>query len=168
MVNPVSLHQQQIDQMVREVPGLLAKAYGSQLLAVVLFGSVARGEANQYSDIDLLIILRERQFESRDDHQGCDQVQIALSSAIDNSPELQFHLRSAAEAEQGGPIFLDISVDGIILFDPDGWASEFLQRYRDRLAAQGSERIPWGDNWYWRLTPTVRPAAEVWFWQAPN
>jgi len=44
MVNPVSLHQQQINQMVREVPGLLAKAYGSQLLAVVLFGSVARGE----------------------------------------------------------------------------------------------------------------------------
>jgi hypothetical protein len=26
MVNPVSLHQQQIDQMVREVPGLPAKA----------------------------------------------------------------------------------------------------------------------------------------------
>ena len=76
---------------------------------------------------------------------------------------MQFHLRSAAEAEQGEPIFLDISIDGVILFDPDGWALEFLQRYRDRLAAQGSKRIPWGDSWYWRLTPTVRPAAEVWF-----
>jgi len=163
MVNPVSPHQQQIDQMVREVPGLLAEAYGSQLLAVILFGSVARGEANQFSDIDLLVILRERQFKSRDDHGGCDQVRIASNSAIGNRPELQFHLRSAAEAEQGGPIFLDISIDGVILFDPDGWALEFLQRYRDRLAAQGSKRIPWGDSWYWRLTPTVRPAAEVWF-----
>jgi hypothetical protein len=77
--------------------------------------------------------------------------------------EPQFHLRSAAEAEQGGALFLDLCHDGIACHDPEGWAAAFMARYRRRLAAQGSVRVPWGDGWYWRLTPEVRPAEEVWF-----
>jgi hypothetical protein len=89
--------------------------------------------------------------------------QLKAAAAEGLLTEPQFHLRSAAEAEQGGPLFLDLCHDGILCHDPEGWAEEFLARYRRRLAEQGSVRVPWGDGWYWRLTPEVRPAAEVWF-----
>lgn len=167
---PLNEEQRQaMEALVAAVPPLLCQAYGDQLLAVVLFGSVARGTPHPHSDTDWLVVLRERNAQACPDHQGCDAVrqhlapQLAQASKVDLLSEPQFHLRSAAEAEQGGPLFLDLCHDGKILHDPQGWAANFLRRYRERLAAQGSVRVPWGDGWYWRLTPQVQPAAEVWF-----
>ena len=161
--------QQAMAAIVAALPPLLRKAYGDALLAVVLFGSVARGTPHPHSDSDWLVVLRERGSDPRLDHRGCEEARWALAPLLAAATaegllsEPQFHLRSAAEAEQGGPLFLDLCHEGRILHDPDGWAARFLARYRERLAAQGSVRVPWGDGWYWRLTPQVRPAAEVWF-----
>lgn len=161
--------QQCLDTIVAAVPPLLIEAYGERLLAVVLFGSVARGTAGPSSDSDWLVVLRERGSQLREDHRGCARALAALQPRLNEAHSLgingepQFHLRSAVEAEQGGPFFLDLCHDGRILHDPDGWATDFLARYRQRLRDQGSVRVPWGDGWYWRLTPEVRPAAEVWF-----
>lgn len=163
------LQQQGLDAIVRAVPSLLIEAYGERLLAVVLFGSIARGTAGPLSDSDWLVVLRERGSQPREDHLGCAEALAALQPMLAEARkhgingEPQFHLRSAAEAEQGGPFFLDLCHDGRVVHDPDGWATEFLARYRQRLRDQGSVRVPWGDGWYWRLTPEVRPAAEVWF-----
>jgi predicted nucleotidyltransferase len=167
---PLNDRQQAVmERFVAAVPSLLALAYGEVLLAVVLFGSVARGTAHPHSDSDWLVVLRRRGGEPREDHQGCEQVrqQLALlleeAQAVGLYTEPQFHLRSAVEAEQGGPLFLDLCHEGIPTHDPEGWAARFMARYRQRLADQGSVRVPWGEGWYWRLTPEVRPAAEVWF-----
>jgi hypothetical protein len=157
-----------MEAIVAAVPTLLHQAYGDELLAVVLFGSVARGTPHHHSDSDWLVILRQRSAEPRQDHLGCEAARQALApklaaaAATGLVSEPQFHLRSALEAMQGGPLFLDLCHDGRILFDPEGWAARFLAAYRERLAAQGSVRVPWGDGWYWRLTPQVRPAEEVW------
>jgi len=155
--------------IVAAVPPLLRQAYGDELLAVVLFGSVARGTPHAHSDSDWLVVLRQRGAEARHDHRGCEEArwalapELAAAAATGLLSEPQFHLRSAAEAEQGGPLFLDLCHDGRIVYDPAGWATDFLARYRERLAAQGSVRVPWGEGLYWRLTPQVRPAEEVWF-----
>jgi hypothetical protein len=161
--------QQAMESIVAALPPLLRQAYGDDLLAVVLFGSVARGTPHPCSDTDWLVVLRQRSAEPRLDHCGCEEARRELAPELVAAAETgllsepQFHLRSAAEAEQGGPLFLDLCHDGQILHDPDGWAARFMARYRERLAAQGSVRVPWGEGWYWRLTPRVRPAEEVWF-----
>ena len=99
------------------------------------------------------MVLRQRGAEPRHDHRGCEEARRALApemvaaAATGLLSEPQFHLRSAAEAEQGGPLFLDLCHDGRLLHDPDGWAARFLARYRERLAAQGSVRVPWGEGW---------------------
>ena len=167
---PLKEQQQALMQrIVAAVPPLLVAAYGEDLLAVVLFGSVARGKAHAHSDSDWLVVLRRRGEQPRHDHRGCERVRrqlapLLMAAAAEGlHTEPQFHLRSAAEAEQGGPLFLDLCHDGIACHDPEGWAARFMARYRQRLADQGSVRVPWGDGWYWRLTPEVRPAGEVWF-----
>ena len=38
----------------------LAALYGDRLVRVVLFGSYARGEATPESDVDILVVLREK------------------------------------------------------------------------------------------------------------
>lgn len=155
-----SAQQEAMAAIVAAVPPLLHQACGDELLA--------RGTPHAHSDSDWLVVLRQRGAEPRHDHRGCEEARRALAPEMAAAAKTgllskpQFHLRSAAEAEQGGPLFLDLCHDGRLLHDPDGWAARFVARYRERLAAQGSVRVPWGEGWYWRLTPEVRPATEVW------
>jgi hypothetical protein len=111
--------------IVAAVPPLLRQSYGEALLAVVLFGFVARGTPHPHSDSDWLVVVRQR---------GCEEARRALApelaAAAGLLSEPQFHLRSAAEAEQGGPLFLDLCHEGRILHDLEGWAARFLMGRR--------------------------------------
>lgn len=44
---------------VREFMSAVRKAYGSKIQRAALFGSKARGDANRYSDIDILLIVTD-------------------------------------------------------------------------------------------------------------
>jgi len=52
---------QQIMPLLQQFKNDLQKLYGSQMYSLTLFGSYARGEAQQYSDIDILVLLNEMQ-----------------------------------------------------------------------------------------------------------
>jgi len=45
------------DELLQEMKARLAAAFGSRLRGLVLYGSEARGEATEDSDIDLLVLL---------------------------------------------------------------------------------------------------------------
>jgi predicted nucleotidyltransferase len=46
-----------LDDVIRELDGGLRKLYGERHRGVVLYGSHARGEADEGSDVDLLLLL---------------------------------------------------------------------------------------------------------------
>jgi uncharacterized protein len=46
-----------VGQIVQECKEVLSRYYGSRLKGLILYGSVARGEADLASDIDLLVLL---------------------------------------------------------------------------------------------------------------
>jgi uncharacterized protein len=48
--------------LLQELKSQLQALYGERLFSVLLYGSVARGEANADSDIDVLVVLKERVF----------------------------------------------------------------------------------------------------------
>jgi predicted nucleotidyltransferase len=47
-----------IAPLLRELKGALDELYGERLAKLVLYGSFARGEATDTSDIDVLVVLR--------------------------------------------------------------------------------------------------------------
>lgn len=49
--------QGRLDDIAKELKRGLAALYGARLTAILLFGSYARGEADEESDVDLLIVL---------------------------------------------------------------------------------------------------------------
>jgi hypothetical protein len=129
----------------------------------VLFGSVARRDAREDSDIDLLIVARDlprgtavrrRLFLDR----------WRKLRAAKSLPAVEWNLivKTPQEAEYHSPLYLDMTEDAVLLFDRDGFFNGVLCAMRDRMRTLGSCRkyLPNG-TWYWDLKPDFQYGEEV-------
>lgn len=146
---------------------LLEEELRDNLLAVVLFGSVARGEATAGSDIDLLVVcetlpvgrfarLRElERVDARFEH----ELRRLRAEGIDT--RVVPLLKTRQEAGRVVPLYLDMVEDGRLLVDRGGFFAEVLAGLRARLAALGAERRRRGQVRYWDLKPDFRPGDRI-------
>ena len=62
--------------------------------------------------------------------------------------------KSVEEGRHHSPLYLDITEDGILLFDKNRFFETVLDRMRERMRALGSRRIFLENgSWYWDLKP---------------
>lgn len=146
---------------------LLEEELRDNLLAVVLFGSVPRGEATAGSDIDLLVVcetlpvgrfarLRElERVDARFEH----ELRRLRAEGIDT--RVVPLLKTRQEAGRVVPLYLDMVEDGRLLVDRGGFFAEVLAGLRARLAALGAERRRRGQVRYWDLKPDFRPGDRI-------
>lgn len=140
-----------------------SQVYGSRLVSVVVFGSVARGTPRFDSDVDLLLVIRElpdgrtkrmATFEAVENQLLGDLASLAREGI---STELSPLLRTPEEVLEGGLIYLDMVEDARVLLDDGEFFASFLGGLRRRLAQLGSKRIRHGNTWYWVLKPDLKP-----------
>ena len=142
-------------------------ALGDRLTAVALYGSVARGEAHRWSDIDLFVV-------HRGDRETVSEAFLRAELRLRGQPlarELSARgvpaapvaiYRSEEELADTPWLMLDMTDHGIVLFDPRGVLRRKLERLRERLQELGSRRIELADgSWYWDLKPDLRPGEVV-------
>jgi len=123
--------------------------FGEDLLGLVLFGSIARGEAFPESDVDLLVVMAghcplrralyerwAREIEARDQERVGREV----------SPHF-CHL--PASPEDAGGLWFEVSIDGAILWERDGAVSRHLRAIRRYLASGGATRRVQHGHGYW-------------------
>jgi predicted nucleotidyltransferase len=135
---------------------------GDRLVAVVLYGSVAKGRARPDSDVDVLLVVRDLPAGVRARRQliaaALDESEAAVQR---NLPDawISAVLKTPAEVERGGPLFYDMTVPGEaeILHDPSGFFRRFLEQLRARMAALGSQRRSYLGHSYWDLKPDWKP-----------
>ncbi|ASJ02373.1 nucleotidyltransferase [Thermococcus profundus] len=53
------LERNELEGILREVKAKLQEILGENLVEVILFGSYARGEAEEWSDVDVLVVVRQ-------------------------------------------------------------------------------------------------------------
>ena len=141
-------------------------AIGDDLVAVALFGSVARGQPRADSDMDLYVVTRRSTVGDSRLH--------GMWSRIDASPEYQALARagyratpspvphSVADLARHPWILLDIAHHGLVLYDPSRVLERELAAVRRRMAELGSKRVELPDgSWYWDLKPDWRPGEVV-------
>ena len=150
---------------------LLLQTLREQLISVVLFGSVARGEARIKSDVDLLVVvkapteadligLREQitelclDFEARPD---------LLALADQGFPAvIRQIVYSETEARRTHLFYLDLAVDGQILFDRHRFFANKLARVHQRMAELGTRRqYLTRRRWVWLLKPGMQPGETI-------
>ena len=118
---------------------------------VILFGSVAKGVHHAYSDVDLFILTEKADSETFDyveksirrteveffTHLTSNKLPVHFSPFICSSEEVDFVI----------PIFFDIADSGMILFDRNSVASEFIDRYtsipHSRKFTESGEVLTW-------------------------
>jgi predicted nucleotidyltransferase len=112
---------------------------------VVLFGSVARGDVSDTSDIDMLIVAKNlpgRRFERiklfNKAEELCRDELRTIHERYSITTYFSPIMKDVAEACRIFPLYLDIVEDGIVLFDRDGFMSNLLERLRSRLRAMGA------------------------------
>ncbi len=97
-------------------------------LGIVLFGSAARGDATEKSDIDLLIVLPGEQKISRDLYQLWDQ---EFKKYEKYSPQF-VHLPKTGDIF--GSIWLETAIEGEILYDSHHDIKNMLIKIRQQIA----------------------------------
>jgi predicted nucleotidyltransferase len=130
----------------------LREGLGERLVAVVLFGSRARGDPTAESDWDLLVLAEGLPVDTFERHLFVSRLlpatlPAAISVVAKSTCEFEASLTS---------LYLDIALDGQILYDSQGYAADRLAKLKRLLADAGlyRERTEVGDRWRWKTEPT--------------
>ena len=141
----------------------LREFFRDNLVSVVLFGSVARGEAGELSDVDLLIVCEDLPGSRWKRYALFNQAISRLETLLEELgrqhyyPEFRPILKTRSEAEIHTPIYLDMVEDARILYDREQFFAGVLAGLKQRLKELGARRVFMGDgSWYWDLKPDYR------------
>jgi len=133
-------------------------ALGERLICLVLFGSVARRQARETSDIDLVVVAEGFPWSLADRRRPLIEAweRVRAERAL---PWVAWNLvtKTPQEARAHSPLYLDIVEDGVLLLDRGGLFAGVLAAIRERMRVLGSRRVFLGDgSWYWDLKPDFR------------
>jgi len=132
------------------VEGLL-HGLPSTLWGVVLFGSAARGEATETSDLDLIVVA--------DDLPTAFGERIRLLRSLTPAAlwgKISLIAKTRSEFEASFPsYYLDLGLDGVVLYDRHQYMEGRIKCIREliELAGLTRRRLDHGFAWRWREPP---------------
>ena len=143
------MEREEAVKLLREACGALRARYGDRVVAVGLFGSVARGEAGERSDVDVLVVVRDwpgglerrRLYKILHSYLGGDVTLIDVDYEVAN--EL---------AEGRRPLYstmLNILYDCVIVYDPEGVLARLKNSALRVVEEYGLIRVKHGRAYYW-------------------
>jgi predicted nucleotidyltransferase len=124
----------------------LRQGLGNNLVAIVLFGSRARGEATEASDWDLFVLARQLPLSPLQRH-----MQLTTLLPIKWRGQAAILARTLTEFESHlSSLMLDLALDGIVLYDPEGYAAQRLAALKRLIANRGLYREQVGRDFIWK------------------
>ena len=123
--------------------------YGDDIMGLLVFGSVARGDWNEDSDIDLLIVLREFGKSRRDVLRDMNDLRGEMRESKEYKecvsagqyPILEIYPVESDDAGRFRRMYLDALTEGIVVFERENILSDLIERFKERLKEMGARRI---------------------------
>jgi len=147
------------DSVINDLRRRLSKLTNENYVAALLFGSWARCEADERSDVDILIL-----------HKGLSginrlvrgrTVYLAVTALLRGYPEftvIDMDFKEFVNPSVVNPLLLNIYWDAVVLLDRSGVLQGFLAHVRRRIVESGLRRVKDGKAYYWVLP---KPMAKV-------
>lgn len=145
-------HEQAVHEIAQPLVTALSQELGDRLVAIVLFGSRARGNATTHSDWDLLLVATEPPIRTLQRHTIVKKLLPlpwrGLASVLAKTPE-EFDAALTS-------LYLDIALDRIVLYDKNHYMRRRLTSLRRQLKKLGLYRVSDGREivWHWEVAPT--------------
>ncbi|QGR19830.1 nucleotidyltransferase domain-containing protein [Stygiolobus azoricus] len=136
---------------------IMKEEFKDDLISVIVYGSVARGDNRNDSDVDLLIIMKNLPKDSMLKRIRLFETKVEDKLNLDKYWKMGYYvslspvLKTPEEAEKFSPLYLDMVYDAVILYDRDYFFTRILEKLRARLQELGAERVRMGKKWYWVL-----------------
>ena len=156
--------QKEYQTLLKDFIQILKERFKEDIISIVLFGSVARGNAKKESDIDLCIIINNLP-KSRFQRNRLLSRPLADLREMHSYKELRIKgyfpdispiLYTPEEIQETKPIFLDMVEDGEILLD-NGTFRDKLDDIKRRMSKLNSrKRVCEDGTWYWELKPGMK------------
>jgi len=134
------------------------EAGDASIKAILLFGSKARGEDEERSDADILVL-----------HDGCGiedpvarrrhfygVVRAMLRGSVEEVTVTDMELMQFLKPERVTALLLNIYWDASVVMDRTGTLPEFLKIIRENIAKSGLERIRDGKAYRWILPEPMK------------
>ncbi len=133
-------------ETLRGVVEALHQGLGDNLVAVVLFGSRARGEATEASDWDLFVLAHDLPPSPLQRH-----TQLTTVLPVQWRGQAAILARTLTEFESHfSSLMLDIALDGVVLYDPEGYAAHRLAALKRLITNRGLHREQIGRDFIWK------------------
>jgi predicted nucleotidyltransferase len=154
------------DRLLKRFLDLVREEYKDKLISVVLYGSVARGEAKPTSDLDLILVIEAppssyekstKRFILKVENRLKDSEEFRSFVKSGFYPDLGPIILTRSEASMNRYVFLDLIKDAIILFDRNDFFKERLKALKKRLKELKSKKVELKDGGrYWILKPDLK------------
>lgn len=151
----MSTYKNIIKQFVNQVGDTLP-----EVISMVIFGSVSRGQAKGDSDIDMFVFFEDTLIEREKLNLKLNEIIISLRDNIEYKklevekiyPEIYPFLISKKESRNMLWVFLDATEDGINVFDKNCFVKNLITEFKSSLVNMGSRRVKLPDGgWCWTL-----------------
>jgi hypothetical protein len=133
-------------------PGFLDKIalqWPADLIGLILFGSAARGDATEDSDIDLLLAMRPEAKIARDLYRRWEEFCREYAGAQDFGG-ISPHFASLPESvREAGGLWYEAALDGIVLWERERQVSRFFGSVREAMAHGRIRRRMLHGSPYW-------------------
>ena len=130
----------------------------SYIKAVVMFGSGARGESGERSDVDLLVL-----------HEGCEVedlvvrrrdlynlVREAVGEEFEDVTVVDMELERFLKPSEITALLLNVYWDAVVVYDKTETLRGFLGHVREKILKSGLKRVRDGRAYYWVLPEPMR------------
>jgi uncharacterized protein len=157
----------QLQALAHRYAHLLQNELGDRLVAVALFGSVARHAANTHSDIDLFVVIRDLPAGAFRRRTMLEPVRQAILPELETLWQSGVYtdfvevIRTPEEAQRSHLLYLDMMDEALLLYDRGHFLADLLSRFRRRLEVLGARRRQLGNITYWDIKPDFVPGENI-------
>jgi len=143
--------------LVKDLLNTLLLVFKDNLVSVVVYGSVARGQMRKDSDLDLLIVAEKLPASRFERIAMFNRAEEAVEKSLEDLSKKGYFvtfspiIKTVEEAKRISPLYLDMVDEGIIVYDRNSFFEKVLEKLSKKLMELGAERVWVGRKWYWRL-----------------
>ena len=158
--------RESLERLEQELTLRCVEALGSNLVALAFFGSWARGEELEWSDIDVLLIAREL---PKHPFERNRLVYEPIENWVEKPRSISILARTVEEfTTDVTPLHLDLAADAIVFYDPEGFLTSKLTTVQGLIkeASLARERDSNGLlAWWWEEGAEPTPGQWTITWE---